>query len=79
MSVQMAFRLSDAEIAFLDSQIASGQASNRTEALRVSIAEAARQRQYRIDEQRVVAVVSLGESLYPDLEGIAGNYYPELD
>lgn len=75
----MAVRLTDAEINFLDSEIAAGLVQNRTQALRLAIAEAARQRQFRADERRAAEILTQEESLYPDLEGIAGNYYPELD
>jgi Arc/MetJ-type ribon-helix-helix transcriptional regulator len=79
MTTQMAFRLADREVAFLDSEIAAGRATSRTDALRKSIQEAARQRQFKLDEQRVAAVRAQGEPLYPDLEGIAGHHYPSID
>ncbi|MEH3075205.1 MAG: ribbon-helix-helix domain-containing protein [Quadrisphaera sp.] len=68
MSTQIAIRLEDGELAALDAEVAAGRASNRSDAVRRSIARLQREQRYQADEAVLIDLVRRGEPLYPDLE-----------
>jgi len=68
MSQQIAVRLSDRELAALDETVAAGEARNRSDAVRRSIASLSRYRAYRRDAEIIRQVAASGEALYPDFE-----------
>jgi Arc/MetJ-type ribon-helix-helix transcriptional regulator len=58
------------EVGVLDAEVASGQAKNRSDAVRQSIAYLDRYRSYRQDADIMARLLAVGEPLYPDLESI---------
>jgi len=79
MTTQIAVRLDDAEVEALDAEVAQGRASNRSDAVRRSIARLRREQRYRGEEAILIELARRGESLYPDLDGILDLPHPLLD
>lgn len=79
MTTQIAVRLDDAEIEALDAEVAQGRASNRSDAVRRSIAQLRREQRYRDEEAILIELSRRGESPYPDLDGILDPPHPQLD
>lgn len=79
MTTQIAVRLDDAEIEALDAEVAQGRASNRSDAVRRSIAQLRREQRYRGEEAILIELARRGESPYPDLDGILDLPHPQLD
>lgn len=79
VTTQIAIRLEDEDLATLDAEVADGRASNRSEAVRRSIARMRREQRYRRDEAILLELARRGEPVYPDLEGILDVPHPPLD
>jgi len=79
MTTQIAVRLDDAEVEALDAEVAQGRASNRSDAVRKSIARLRRDQRYRREEAVLLELARRGESLYPDLDSILDLPHPSLD
>lgn len=79
MATQIAVRLDDAEVEALDAEVAQGRASNRSDAVRRSIARLQREQRYRGEEAVLLDLARRGEGLYPDLDGILDLPRPSLD
>lgn len=79
MTTQIAIRLEDEDLATLDAEVADGRASNRSEAVRRSIARMRREQRYRRDEAILLELARRGEPVYPDLEGMLDLPSPPLD
>lgn len=79
MTTQIAVRLDDAEVEALDAEVAQGRASNRSDAVRRSIARLRRDQRYRGEESVLLDLARRGEVLYPDLDGILDLAHPALD
>lgn len=79
MTTQIAVRLDDAEVDALDAEVAQGRASNRSDAVRRSIAQLRRDQRYRGEEAILIELARRGEALYPDLGGILDLPHPPLD
>lgn len=79
MTTQIAVRLDDTEVEALDAEVAEGRASNRSDAVRRSIARLRREQRYRGEEAVLIELARLGEPLYPDLDGILDLAHPPLD
>lgn len=79
MSIQIAIRVEDGELATLDAEVAEGRAANRSEAVRQGIARLQRDRRYRGEEAVLVELARRGESVYPDLDGMLDLPRPALD
>jgi len=79
VTTQIAIRLEDEDLATLDAEVADGRASNRSEAVRRSIARMRREQRYRRDEAILMELARRREPVYPDLEGILDLPRPPLD
>ncbi len=79
MTTQIAVRLDSEELAALDSEIAQGRASNRSDAVRRSIARLQRDQRYRSEEAVLVELARRGDALYPEFEGALDLPHPTLD
>ena len=79
VTTQIAIRLEDEDLATLDAEVIDGRASNRSEAIRLSIARMRREQRYRRDEAILLELARRGEPVYPDLEGILDLPHPPLD
>lgn len=79
MTTQIAVRLDDAEVEALDAEVAQGRASNRSDAVRRSIARLRRDQRYRGEEVVLIDLARRGEALYPDLDGILDLPHPPPD
>ena len=79
VTTQIAIRLEDEDLATLDAEVADGRASNRSEAVRRSIARMRREQRYRRDEAILLDLARRGAPVYPDLEGILDLPHPPLD
>ena len=79
MSSQIAIRLDAAELAILDTEVASGRAKSRSDAVRRSIAYLDRYRGYRRDADIMASVASRHEALYPDLTAIPPSDLSAID
>ena len=79
MSSQIAIRLDDTELAILDSEVASGRARNRSDAVRHSIVYLDRYRAYHHDATIIAQIRATGEPLYPDLPWPISSDLTELD
>ncbi|HVM28343.1 MAG TPA: ribbon-helix-helix domain-containing protein [Mycobacteriales bacterium] len=79
MTTQIAVRLDDAEVEALDAEVAQGRASNRSDAVRKSIARLRRDQRYRGEESVLLDLARRGEPLYPDLDGVLDLPHPSLD
>jgi Arc/MetJ-type ribon-helix-helix transcriptional regulator len=67
MSVQIAVRLDDNELAVLDAEVGDGHAASRSDAVRRSISYLDRHRGYRRDAEVLSRLKAADESIYPDL------------
>ncbi|MDR0489314.1 MAG: ribbon-helix-helix domain-containing protein [Propionibacteriaceae bacterium] len=67
MSQQIAVRLTEEELAILDTEVEAGRARNRSDAVRRSIAYLDRYRGYRHDAEIITRVMREEGSVYPDL------------
>jgi Arc/MetJ-type ribon-helix-helix transcriptional regulator len=79
MTTQIAVRLDSEELAALDNEIAQGRASNRSDAVRRSIARLQRDQRYRSEEAILIELARRGEAVYPELEGAFDLPHPSLD
>ena len=79
MTIQIAVRLDDAEVEALDTEVVQGRASNRSDAVRRSIAHLRREQRYRGEEAILIELARRGEPLYPDLDGILDLPHSPLD
>ena len=79
MTTQIAVRLDEAEVEALDAEVAEGRASNRSDAVRRSIAQLRREQRFRGEEAVLIELARRGEPLYPDLDGILDLPHPTLD
>lgn len=79
MTIQIAVRLDEDELAALDTEVAEGRAANRSEAVRRGIDRLQRDQRYRREEATLSELVRRGEPVYPDLEGVLGQPHPPLD
>lgn len=79
MSIQIAVRLDDQDLATLDAEVAEGRAANRSEAVRHGIARLQRDRRYRSEEAILANLARRGEPAYPDLDGMLDLPHPALD
>ena len=79
MTHQIAIRLEDHDLAALDAEVAEGRAANRSDALRRGIARLRRDQRYREDEAILLDLAKRGETVYPELEGLADIAHPSLD
>jgi Arc/MetJ-type ribon-helix-helix transcriptional regulator len=78
VTIQIAIRLEDHDLAALDAEIAEGRAANRSDAVRRGIARLRRDQRYREDEAILLELAKRGEAVYPDLEGWTGLPHPSL-
>jgi Arc/MetJ-type ribon-helix-helix transcriptional regulator len=79
MSTQIAVRLPDAQVAFLDREISQGHAHSRAELVSTALRRMERERVAARDLQVIIAA---GGNPYSDLEGMLEQLvtsYPELD
>jgi Arc/MetJ-type ribon-helix-helix transcriptional regulator len=79
MSTQIAVRLDDNELAALDTEVAEGRASNRSDAVRRGIARLQRDQRYRDEETKLSELARRGELVYPDLDAVLDLAHPPLD
>ena len=79
MSIQIAVRLDDQDLATLDAEVAEGRAANRSEAVRHGIARLQRDQRYRSEEAILADLARRGEPIYPDLDGMLDPPHPVLD
>ena len=80
MTTQIAIRLDGAELAALDTEVAEGRATSRSDAVRRGIAYLQRAQRYRDEETRLIELARKGESVYPDLDGmLVADDHPRLD
>jgi len=79
VTTQIAVRLDDAEVEALDAEVAQGRATNRSDAVRRSIARLRREQRYRGDDAILLELVRRGQSPYPDLDGMLDLPHPVLD
>lgn len=79
VTTQIAIRLEEEDLATLDAEVADGRATNRSEAVRRSIARMRREQRYRRDEAILLELARRGEPVYPDLEGMLDVPHPPLD
>ncbi len=79
MSTQIAIRVSDCELAALDTEVAEGRAANRSEAVRRGISRLQRDQRYRGEEATLVELAKRGEPVYPELDGALDLPHPPLD
>ena len=71
MSKQITTRLPDADVDFLDAMVADGMIRDRTDGVHTAVELLRRVLRARNELGTVAAVRSAGESLYPDLDGLA--------
>jgi Arc/MetJ-type ribon-helix-helix transcriptional regulator len=79
MSTQIAVRLSDAELAVLDAEVANHRARNRSEAVRRSIRYLDRRHRYQHDNEILARLQAAGEEPYPDLVPVKATVWPDGD
>ncbi len=79
MSTQIAIRLDDDDLAALDAEVWEGRAASRSGVLCRGIAYIRREQRYRGEEAILIELVSRGEPVYPDLEGVRDVTRPPLD
>jgi Arc/MetJ-type ribon-helix-helix transcriptional regulator len=79
MTIQIAVRLDDEELATLDAEVAEGRAASRSDAVRRGIARLQRDRRYRGEEAELLCLARRGEPVYPELEGALDLPRPPLD
>lgn len=79
MSIQIAVRLPDAQVAFLDREISQGHASSRAELVSTALRRMERE---RIAARDLVIIIEAGGNPYPELEGMLEHLaatYPVID
>ena len=79
MSTQIAVRLPDAQVAFLDREISQGRASSRAELVSKALRRMERE---RLAARDLEIIIASGGNPYSDLEGMLEQLvtsYPELD
>jgi len=79
MSIQIAIRLDDSELAALDAEVAEGRAANRSDAVWRGIARLQRDRRYRDEDATLTELARRGELVYPDLDAMLDLPHPPLD
>jgi Arc/MetJ-type ribon-helix-helix transcriptional regulator len=79
MSIQIAIRLDDDELAALDAEVADGHATSRSDAVRRSIAYLQRRQRDRTDDARLLELARKGFVVDPELAAWAGQPVPPLD
>lgn len=79
MTTQIAIRLDDRDLDALDTEVASGRAASRSEAVRRGITYLQRAQRYRDEEKALVELARRGEPVYPDLDGVLDLPHPTLD
>jgi Arc/MetJ-type ribon-helix-helix transcriptional regulator len=80
MTIQIAIRLDEGELAALDTEVTAGRAANRSDAVRRGIARMQREQRYRDDEATLIDLARRGEPVYPDLDGLLDHLpHPPLD
>jgi len=76
MTTQIAVRLEDDQLAFLDSQVSSGVASNRADVVRMAIARLQRRERAVIDLAKIVSAPYVE---FDDMHEAASADAPDLD
>lgn len=79
MSPQIAIRLGEHELEALDAEVDAGRATDRSDAVRRSIARLQRDQRYRAEEAALVEIARQGELVYPDLTGLLELPHPAMD
>lgn len=79
MSIQIAIRLQEGELAALDREVAEGRAASRADAVRQGIAYLERSQRYRDEEEILLGLVRNADMVYPDLEVLLDLPHPKLD
>lgn len=79
MTIQIAVRLNDQDLATLDAEVAAGRAANRSEAVRHGIARLQRDQRYRNEDAILAELARRNETIYPDLDGLLDLSHPPLD
>ena len=79
MTTQIAIRLDGTELAALDTEVAEGRATSRSDAVRRGIAYLRRAQRYRGEETRLIELARTGGSIYPDLDDMVVADHPPLD
>ena len=79
MSIQIAFRLPDEQVAFLDREISQGHASSRAELVSKALRRMQRE---RIASADLEVIIASGANPYSELEGMLEQLvatYPAID
>jgi Arc/MetJ-type ribon-helix-helix transcriptional regulator len=79
MSIQIAVRLPDEQVAFLDREISQGHASSRAELVSKALRRMERE---RIASADLEVIIASGGNPYSELEGMLGQLvatYPAID
>lgn len=79
MTVQIAIRLQDAELAALDLEVAEGRAASRADAVRRGITYLERSQRYRREEETLLQLARTIDVVYPDFEALLDLPHPHLD
>jgi Arc/MetJ-type ribon-helix-helix transcriptional regulator len=79
MSMQIAVRLQEHEVAALDREVSEGRAASRADAVRRGIAYLERAQRYRKDEAILLELARRADIVYPDLEVILELPQVEID
>jgi Arc/MetJ-type ribon-helix-helix transcriptional regulator len=79
MTIQIAIRLQEQELAALDREVAEGRAASRADAVRRGITYLQRAQRYRGEEQTLLELVRNADVVYPDLEVLLDLPHPTLD
>lgn len=79
VTTQIAIRLTDDELAALDTEVAEGRATNRSDAVRRGIARLQREQRYLGEEAVLIELARRGGSIYPELSDVADLPHPPLD
>jgi Arc/MetJ-type ribon-helix-helix transcriptional regulator len=79
MSTQIAVRLPDAQVAFLDREVSQGRASSRAELVSMALRRMERE---RVAVRDLEIIIEAGGNPYPELEGMLEHVaatYPVID
>jgi Arc/MetJ-type ribon-helix-helix transcriptional regulator len=79
MSMQIAIRLQEHELAALDREVTEGRAASRADAVRRGIAYLERAQRYRTDEEILLEIARRGDIIYPEFEVLLDLPRPEID
>jgi Arc/MetJ-type ribon-helix-helix transcriptional regulator len=79
VSIRIAIRLQDEELAALDREVSEGRAASRADAVRRGIAYLERAQRYRGEEETLLRLARNADVAYPDLERLLDPPHPPLD